>query len=236
MESFLRHRGRAAGKFRRPDSASARTLRRLRLAGWLVVPALLLLAAGCGGGSDKKQKAAAAVADSEPAQEEEKTAPAAEEAAAPVVKRKVKKVAEKPVTPEPPGPSTKDFTKWEVADLNGALARKDLRFVLAVVMFSARNPDDAKRAEELESLLSRVAKWKDDPAPIPLALPPGAFGAAGSPPHAAAAAAPEQQPKAAAAAPEQPKAAAATAEQTKGAPAALKDFKLDFSRRRNSDK
>jgi hypothetical protein len=193
-DAFLRRRGTTADMIRRPDSSSDRTRRRLRLTGWLVLPALLLLATGCGGGSGKKQNASAAVDNSEPAQEEEKAAPAAEEEAAPVVKRKGKfKLAEKPATPEPPAPSNKkDVSKWDMTDLNAALARRDLWFAPAVVLFSARDPNDSKRAEDLDALVRRVAKLKDDPPPIPLALPPSTLAASGSPPHAAAADTPAQ--------------------------------------------
>jgi hypothetical protein len=179
-DAFLPHRDKTADRIPRPDSSSDRTSRALRLAGWFVLPALLLLAAGCGGGSSKKQ-----IADSGQAQEEEKAAPVAEEEAAPVVRKRGKlKVAEKPATPEPPVRSNKDVAKWDMADLNAALVRRDLLFLPAVVLFSARNPDDSKRAEDLDALLRRVAKLKDDPT-IPLAMPSSAVAASGSPSAAA---------------------------------------------------
>jgi len=150
----------------------------------------LLLTVGCGGGSGKKQNASTTVGDSEQAPEEEKAAPAPAEEA-PVAKKKVK-IAIKPATPEPPAPSKKDVSKWDMADLNAALARRDPLFAPAVVMFSARNPDDSKRTEDLDALVRQVAKLKDDPPPIPLALPSGALAASGSPAHAAAADSPGQ--------------------------------------------
>ena len=67
-----------------------------------------------------------------------------------------------------------------MADLDAALARKDLFFAPAVVLYGARSPNDAKRAGELDALLRRVARMKDDPT-IPLPFPPGAFAAAANP-------------------------------------------------------
>jgi hypothetical protein len=184
-DAFLRHRGQTAETSSRPDFSAGPTVRALRLGGWLILPAMLLLAVGCGGGSSKKQ-----VADSGQAQEENKDAPAEEEAA-PVVKKKVRiQVPAAPAVAEQPAPSKKDPTKWDMTDLNAALARKDLLFVPAVVMYSARNPTDEKRAAELDALVQRVAKLKDDPPPIPLAIPSSAVAAVGSPAPAAAAAVP----------------------------------------------
>jgi hypothetical protein len=175
-DAFRRQRGTAAAPSKRPGSSLLRTHCGLRLAAWFVLPALLLPAVGCGSGSAKKAKESAVVADAEPAAEEEKPA----EVVAPVAKKK-RKGAEKPAAAQPaakpPAASTNDISKWEVADLDAALARKDLLFVPAVVLYGVRNPGDAKRANELDSLVRQVARMKDDPT-IPLAFPPNAFSAA----------------------------------------------------------
>jgi hypothetical protein len=145
--------------------------RPLQMAAWLALPAVLFLAVGCGGGSSKKAKDSTAVAQADSSQEEEKEAPAL----APPAKKA--KVVAKPAEPELPGASTSDLSKWEKRDLEAAFARKDILFVPAVVLYAARGPNDPKRAEELDSLVHKVARMKDDTA-IPLAIPAGAFAAA----------------------------------------------------------
>ncbi|HUE17670.1 MAG TPA: hypothetical protein VMR25_26180 [Planctomycetaceae bacterium] len=182
----------------RPGSSLVRTKHTLRAAAWLVLAALLIPAVGCGGGSSKKAKESTTVADAEPAQDEEKVAP---ELAQFVKKRP--KLPEKAAAPQPPAASTKDITKWAMADLDSALARKDLMFVPAVFLFSARGTEDAKRAEDLDALARRVGRMKDD-APIPLPFPPGAFAAA------------DKAGKPAAASPGQPSAAAVAEPPAKG--------------------
>ena len=169
MDAFRRPRGGRTTPWRRPGFSSVRSNRPVRLAAWLALPALVILAVGCGGGSSKKAKGSTAVAESEQAQEE--AAPA--DALPSVVKKK--KAAAKPAEPTPPAPSTKDISKWQSADLDAALARKDVQFVPAVVLYGVRKPDDAKRADELDSLLRRVGRMKDDSPTIPLPLPAGAF-------------------------------------------------------------
>jgi hypothetical protein len=171
-DAFRRPRGTTAAPSKRPGSSLLRPHCGLRLAAWFVLPALLLPAVGCA----KKPKESAVVADAEPAAEEEKPA----EVVAPVAKKK-KKGAEKPAAAQPPAASTNDISKWEVADLDAALARKDLLFVPAVVLYGVRNPGDAKRANALDALVRQVARMKDDPT-IPLALPPNAFGGANKSP------------------------------------------------------
>jgi hypothetical protein len=145
--------------------------RPLQMAAWLALPAVLFLAVGCGGGSSKKAKESTTVAAADSSQEEEKEAPAP----APPPAKKAKVVA-KPAEPELPGASTSDISKWEKPDLEAAFARKDSLFVPAVVLYAARGPNDPKRAEELDSLVHKVARMKDDIA-VPLAFPAGAFAA-----------------------------------------------------------
>jgi len=141
---------------------------------WLTLPAILFLAAGCGGG-DKKPKQSTTVAQTEQGQDEEKDA-----APPPPVKKKQKAV-EKPAEPEPPAASTTDVKKWNVDDLNAALLRKDVQFVLGAVFYGLNKPNDAKRAEDLDSLVKKVGRWKDDPVPeVP--IPAGALAEADSEP------------------------------------------------------
>ncbi len=185
-----RDRDGVAGTLLRPGSSWIRTKHTLRAAAWLAFAALLIPAVGCGGGSSKKGTESTTVADAEPAQEEEKVAPEL----AQFVKKK-HKLPEKAAAPQPPAPSSKDITKWAMADLDSALARKDPKFVQAVFLFSARGAEDAKRAEDLDALARRVGRMKDD-ATIPLPFPPGAFAAA------------DKADKSAAASPGQPSAAA----------------------------
>jgi len=160
----------------------------VRLAGWLTLPAALLLAVGCGGGSDKKQKAVA-VAESS-GDDDDKEAPSQEAAPAPKKKAKVVVQAEEP---EPAPPAVHDINKWDLAQLNAALNRRDPQFAMAAILFSARDAADAKRAADLDSLLQKVAKIKDD-ASIPLALPPGAFTGGDKSPVAAPGAPGQAQP------------------------------------------
>jgi len=148
----------------------------LRLAAWFVLPALLLPAVGlrqrlpqesegigrrcrCRAGCGRREAGGSGRTG----------------------RQKEAKGAEKPAAAQPaakpPAASTNDISKWEVADLDAALARKDLLFVPAVVLYGVRNPGDAKRANELDSLVRQVARMKDDPT-IPLAFPPNAFSAA----------------------------------------------------------
>jgi hypothetical protein len=144
--------------------------RPLQTAGWLALPAVLILAIGCGGGSSKKAKDSTTVAEADTSQEEEKEAPA------PPLKKKANVVA-KAAEPEVVVASTSDVTKWEKPDLESALTRKDVLFAPAVVMYAARGPNDPKRGEELDALVRKVARMKDDPS-ILLAIPAGAFAAA----------------------------------------------------------
>jgi hypothetical protein len=138
----------------------------------LALPAVLILAVGCGGSSSKKAKDSTTVAEADTSQEEEKEAPAP---ASPPKKKF--KIVEKAAEPEPPGASTSDVSKWEKPDLEAALTRKDILFTPAVVLYSARGPNDPKRAEELDALVRKVARMQDDPS-IQLAIPPGAFASA----------------------------------------------------------
>jgi hypothetical protein len=186
---------RTAGTLSGPGSSLVRTKHTFRVAAWLVLAALLMPAIGCGGGSSKKAKESTTVADAEPAQEEEQVAPEPQH----FVKKKPMAIG-KAAAPQPPAPSTKDISKWTMADLDSALARKDLMFVPAVFLFSARGVEDAKRAEDLDALARRVGRMKDD-APVPLPFPPGAFAAADKP---------------AATSPGQPSAAAAAVTPAKG--------------------
>ena len=95
---------------------------------------------------------------------------------APPPKRKQKAVAVKAAEPEAPAPSTTDVRKWTGGDLNAALLRKDVMFVAGVLFYSATKPNDPKRAEELDALVKKVARLKDDPVPeVP--LPAGALAA-----------------------------------------------------------
>ena len=153
-----------------PVSAARRTVWG---AAWLAVPALALFTAGCGGGTDKKPKQSTTVAQNE-SQDDEKDAPAP--APAPKKKQKQKLFDTKPAEAEAPPPSTTDVRKWKGDDLNAALLRKDVMFVAGVLFYSATKPNDAKRAEELDSLVKKVARLKDDPVPeVP--IPAGAFAA-----------------------------------------------------------
>jgi hypothetical protein len=151
----------------------------MQIAAWLALPASLFLAAGCGGGSDKKPKQSTTVAQNEQGKDEET------DAAPPPVKKKPK-AAQKPAAPEPPAASTTDVRKWNIDDLNAALARKDVQFVFGVLFFGMSKPNDAKRAQELDSLVQKVARLKDDPVPeVP--IPAGAFAEADTEPLDAAA-------------------------------------------------
>jgi hypothetical protein len=154
------------------DSLLLAVGRPLQMAAWLVLPAVLILAVGCGGGSSKKAKDTTTVAEADTSQEEEKEAPAP----APPPKKKFK-IVEKAAEPEPSSASTSDFSKWEKPDLEAALTRKDILFTPAVVLYAARGPNDPKRADELDALVRKVARMKDDPS-IPLAIPAGAYAAA----------------------------------------------------------
>jgi hypothetical protein len=196
------------------------------------IAAMAVLAAGCGG-SSKTPTAASGGGDSgqAQAQEEEKAAPAGDAAApAPVAKRRNKlialKTADTAAVPPPP-PSNKDFSKWEMADLDAALARRDLMFVPGAVMFSVRDLNDAKRAQELAELAQRVAKLKDDPT-IPLAMPSAASPVGAKAPQAGA-------PAAAAPAAATPVATPATTTVPGGADTSkLPALKFDFGRRKNN--
>jgi hypothetical protein len=199
MIESRRDRDGVANASLRPGSSLVSTNHTLYAAAWLVLATLLIPAAGCGGSSSQKAKESGTVADAEPAQEEEKVAPEL----AQFVKKKPKLPA-KPAAPQPPAaPSTKDITKWAMADLDSALARKDLMFVPAVVLFSAGGAEDAKRAEDLDALARRVGRMKDD-ATIPLPFPAGVFAAA------------DKADKSAAASPAQPSAAAVAEPPAKG--------------------
>jgi hypothetical protein len=135
---------------------------------WLALPAILFLTTGCGGGTDKKPKQSTSVAQTEQGQDEEKDA-----APPPPVKKKAKAV-EKPAEPAPLAASKADVKKWNLDDLNAALLRKDVQFVFGVMFYGMSKPNDAKRAEELDALVKKVARLKDDPvAEVP--IPPGAF-------------------------------------------------------------
>jgi hypothetical protein len=172
MMHAIQHRSGQSATARQTPSPLSAARRTLWIAAWLSLPAIALLATGCGGGSDKKPKQSTATAQND-SQDEEKDAPAA----APPPRKKQKAVAAKPAEPEAPAASTTDVTKWKGDDLNAALLRKDVGFIGAVVYYSAAKPNDAKRAEELDSLAKKVARLKDDPVPeVP--IPAGAFAAA----------------------------------------------------------
>jgi hypothetical protein len=171
MMHAIRHRSGQSATARQTPTSLTAARRTLWIAAWLSLPAIALLATGCGGGSDKKPKQSTAVAQND-SQDDEKDAPAP----APPPKKKQKAVAVKPAEPEVPAASTTDVRKWKGDDLNAALLRKDVMFVAGVLVYSAAKPNDAKRAEELNSLVQKVARLKDDPVPeVP--IPAGAFAA-----------------------------------------------------------
>jgi hypothetical protein len=180
LDQPRRRRERSAGPIENPLSALILTKpkRGFHVAAWFACLAILLPLAGCG--SAKKSKDAA-VAQAEPAQEEAKEEGAAAEAPPPPAKKASKfkfiKAPEKAADSPPPAASTKDFMKWNTADLDAAIARKDLLFIPAVIAYSAGGAEDATRAAELDDLVHKVGRMKDDPT-IPLPLPAG--------PHAAA--------------------------------------------------
>lgn len=138
--------------------------RTMELTAWLVLPAILLVAAGCSGGSEKKPNQSTTVAQSDQGSDEEK------DVAPPPVKRKLKqKAAQKPAEPEAPAASSNDVRKWKADDLSAALLRKDIQFLPAVMFYGMSKPNDAKRAQELDALLKKVGRLKDDPVPeVPL--------------------------------------------------------------------
>jgi len=169
MLQVIRHRIGQSAIAPKTASPLFATRQRLWVAAWLSLPAIALLAAGCGGGSDKKPKQSTAQAQND-SQDEEKDAPA------PPPKKKQKAVAVKVADPEAPAPSTTDVRRWKSEDLNAALIRKDVMFVAGVLFYSASKPNDAKRAEELDTLVKKVARLKDDPVPeVP--IPAGALAA-----------------------------------------------------------
>jgi len=152
-----------------------------RLSGVSFLGAILLcISAGCGGGSTSGPQPPATTSASEVKSEED--ANPAEAKAADLAKGKKWKIGKPDEKASPPAPPLKnDISKWAIADIDAALARNNLMFVPGLMVYSARRPDDSKRAAELEGLLRRVAKMKDDPNPsLALALPPGAFPAEGS--------------------------------------------------------
>jgi hypothetical protein len=178
LNAFRRDCGPTAGPAADPTDSLPRRHRFFssrggRLATWLVLPTLLMPLAGCGSGSSKKAGDSTAVAQTDQAQEEEKEAPAP---AAPAPKKK-QRAALIPAEPDLAAASSNDITKWKSADLDSAILRKDPLFVLAAVVYSANGPNDAKRAGELDALVRKVARLKDD-ATIPLALPSGVFASA----------------------------------------------------------
>jgi hypothetical protein len=172
----------------------------IQIVSWLALPAILSLAPGCSGSADKKPKASTAVAQSAPAQDAEETDAAP---AQPPKKQPKKAVEKKPAEPELPAPSTADVTKWKADDLNAALVRKDVKFIMGAMFFGMKQMNSAKSAADLDGLLQKVAKLKDDPAPevpIPAGLlaeadtdePADAAAKHGAPAAAAAAATPKR--------------------------------------------
>jgi hypothetical protein len=119
---------------------------------------LALTAPGCG--SKSKTPAHTVAADAEQKAEEPAEKPPA----------KVEK--KPPVVVAPPAPPVRhvpqDVTKWQLADLQAALAVHDLRFVMAVLMFSVQNRNGQKEAQDLKALLASAGQMKDDPS---IALP-----------------------------------------------------------------
>jgi hypothetical protein len=185
MIDALRRHGETMGNGQDSDFCSPiRGGRAFHLTVWLVCAGLVALTAGCGSGSAKKNESTAGAAN-QSAQEEDKEA--AEEAPAPPIKKKHKqKPVEIAANAEPAAPSSKDIRKWKAADLDAAFVRKDLMFVPAVVVYSMSDRNDAKRAADLDQLVRKVARMKDD-SKIPLPLPPGSFAAENQPAAAKAA-------------------------------------------------
>jgi len=122
---------------------------------------LAFAAPGCGNSSTPKNPPAQpAVA----AADEQAEAPAEKPAA---------KVEKKPeATPAPPVARRRpqDPTKWELVDLKSGLSAHDARFLMAVVIFTSKHPNDA---EDLRALLERAGQLKDDSSiTLPLAPAP----------------------------------------------------------------
>ncbi|HEV3304262.1 MAG TPA: hypothetical protein VG055_31725 [Planctomycetaceae bacterium] len=117
---------------------------------------------GCGNSSTAKntpaQPAVAANAD------EQAEAPAEKPAA------KVEKKPEAKPAPPVARRRPQDPTKWELADLKSGLSAHDARFLMAVVAFTSKHPNDA---EDLRALLERAGQLKDDSSiTLPLAPAP----------------------------------------------------------------
>ncbi len=133
----------------------------IRLATAALCVCVTFTAAGCGKSSKPKAEAQPAAADAE-----QKAEQPAEKAPAPA--------AEKPAQVKPAPIARRrpqDPMKWEVVDLQSGLAAHDGRFVPAVMFFSIQNPNGAKQANELRTLLERAGQLKDD-AMITLPLAP----------------------------------------------------------------
>jgi hypothetical protein len=158
--------------------------------GWLLLGICLALTApGCG--SKSKTPAPTVAADAEQkAQEPAEKPPAIAEKKPPVV-------AAPPAAPVRHVPQ--DVTKWQLADLQAALAAHDLRFVMAVLVFSVQNRNGQKEAQDLKALLASAGQMKDDPS-IALPLSPAPVPATGavtaSKPVVPGQAAPPSQPAA----------------------------------------
>lgn len=149
-------------------------MERFRSSGLLWLFSLLVLvASGCGGSSSGPDQAADKD-DEEEAEEKPAAAPA------PKVAPAKQLAAAKAAPEESPAPKSKNPAQWDYADLKGALARKDLRFPMGVVLYGAQRPSDSKRAEDLDALLRQVGKMKDD-AVVGVPLPPGALATTAAP-------------------------------------------------------
>jgi hypothetical protein len=133
----------------------------------LLCVCLALTAPGCG--SKSKTSAHAVAADAEQKAEEPAEKPPAK------VEKKPPVVVAPPAAPMRRVPQ--DVTKWQLADLQSALAAHDLRFVMAVLVFSLQNRTGEKEAQDLKALLASAAQMKDDPnislplSPAPVAAP-----------------------------------------------------------------
>jgi hypothetical protein len=122
---------------------------------------LAFAAPGCGNSSTPKNPPAQpAVA----AADEQAEAPAEKPAA------KVEKKPEAKPAPPLARRRPQDPTKWELADLKSGLSAHDARFLMAVVVFNSKHPNDA---EDLRALVERAGQLKDDPSiTLPLAPAP----------------------------------------------------------------
>lgn len=148
---------------------------------------------GCGGNPSNDPQNPAADAQAPPVAGQPNPAPAANAGQAKAGGRKGFKIAfnkkgkdqkeaanQEEAAKTPEVQSSKDLSKWGLADLKAALNRKDIRFFAGVFLFGMSKPRDMSRATDLNVLLREVAKLKDDPK-IDLPLPPMAAAVPGQP-------------------------------------------------------